>query len=63
MSRQQDVIPIKEHEPNRLILKHIICGKMLIVFSIHLINFSTDYRIRTVNIAGIIISLTSYHLS
>ena len=26
MSRQ-NVIPIKEHEPNRLILKHIICGK------------------------------------
>jgi len=28
MSRQ-NVIPIKEHQPNR------ICGKMLIVFNIH----------------------------
>jgi len=51
MSRQ-NVIPIKEHEPNRLIVMHSICGKMLIVFNIHLINFSTDYRIRPVNITG-----------
>jgi len=62
MSRQ-NVIPIKEHEPNRLTLKHIICGKMIIVFNIHLINFSTDYRISTVSITGIIISVTSYHLT
>jgi len=30
MSRQ-NVTPIKEHQPNKLIFKHIICRKMLLL--------------------------------
>jgi len=40
----------------------IVTEKMLILFNIHLINFSTDYRICKLNITSIIITMTSYPL-